>query len=69
MAKEALFTVTCLEKKSRNFVKRMYILAVRRLHQHRFYYICIYKGKGKLDLMNAYDNYFVFSMFDDRFSF
>ena len=44
----------------------MYIFAV--LHQHRFYYTCIYKGKGKLDLMNTYDNYFVLSMFDARFS-
>ena len=50
------------------FFKLIYIFAVLMLHQHRFYYTCIYKGKGKLDLMNTYDSYFVFSMFDAIFS-
>ena len=67
-----MFTVTCLEKMVLIlffvFFKLMYIFAVFMLHQHRFYYTYIYKGKGKLDLMNTYDNYFVFNMFDARFS-
>ena len=50
------------------FLKLMYIFAVLMLPQHMSYYTCIYKGKGKLDLMNTYDNYFGFSMFDARFS-